>query len=284
MSNAMKLGNTGFSIELTQNEDDINPCQVGKSRIEYKTVDHTPVKVEVYYPMVGRGPSFTWEWADTPERSHTVEEAGDMEDCLFSIYDEGVYMRGVEEGGGLILAAGKSLAYLSGTFMNGDEVKSTEFYLDGSFAYGYRAGELPVFTVDSIDTLKECGLYVLNSNCVIEHNGVHYLVTHNEYSGHRIEATSRRKVNEAFYRALIKMGDKCHMRSLNVLSPVKYATDFKGVNDEDIIVYECEHVFARLSRDTYRGPTRTFAYNGCWYMYISGLEFDESAIEALRCI
>ena len=283
MSKKITLGNTGISFDIPENEDDINPCQVGKHKVDYMAIDHENIRVEVYYPITGRGPCFNWEWADKINMSHTTEEAGIVEEYLFETYNKGVYERGIEEGGGLIIAAGKCLAYLTGTFMNGDIVKSTEIYFEGSFAYGYRAGELPVFTIDSQETLINHGKDILKDNCIIEFNNVRYLITHDKFTGHNIDATSRRADNESFYRELRRIADNKHISGAALKSPMKYATDFKGVNDEDIVVYECEDIYTwqRLSAAAIP-PMRTFIYNGIGYIYRSVLEMSESAKEALR--
>lgn len=277
MTNSINVG--GVSIPLITNYNEINPCQFGRGVDKRGTID-SKYSLTVHSPMVDRGPSFSWIWNEY--RPHTVKEAVAVEKKLFSEYNVGVYTRADEHTGGSRFVSGPATSWLAGSVKTGKSIRKVNHYYNGSNTYVQSITDKPWFIIDDVADLHIYGFDIIRDICMVEHKGTKFFIFHDQFAGPIVRVIGSEKRCALFHDILLNMLRERWMNNTRLLNSIQYATDFIGMYNEVVPVFECRDADWMKDKSNMLSKLKHFSYKGVDYVYEADVEVNETACDALR--
>ena len=284
-----KLGNTGFTLDIPKTAEEADPAMIGRRRrltvsIPHHTEpnDNYTVSVELFSPILGRGPAFNWDWCESRVGGHTVRDVRTVEHALYATYNVGLQKNEVVLENKYLLCGGASLCYLAGTYQHNHRLRSTQYVNEGSIAVSPHKALIPIFEIADLRELRERGAEIITDDCYVINRGQMYRVNSNKIMD--------------FYAHYMVKGEfqTTFLTCLRLIARKKFsAHELRRSTCEKVVAFlghRGELINIRLSnKDAWRWCAKStvgkniffFNYKGTQYVYTAQFEVNMSAEAAM---
>ena len=276
------LGNTGFSFDIPKSAEEADPVQPGKKKSYKGWIEDNYVSFDVFYPVLGRGPAFSWDWVEEKEGGYTREDAIFAEDGLYSLHNDGLLEDVTEELLGFQLCRDTSLRYLVGTTSHSDKFSTVSYANNGSQARVGNKRLVPIFAIDSLMELRKHGSRIITNDCYVLNHGHMYRVCQSEIMEHHAHYLKKGKFRISFLKALRFVSRKKFEAHALRRSSCPGLCTFKDHHDQTITVRRASSNSWMWNDNRALGTnTYFFFHGGVNYTYVASVEATATARETL---